>query len=101
VARDAPRPAACVALTDGGLQGRTPERVRRLIEESIEEYTIEASILKVFGTETLDFVADEALQILGGYSLTAEYPGGSRYRRQPGGPAAHPKRPDPELPITS
>ena len=47
---------------------------KRLIAESIEEYPIEDSILKVFGTETLDFVADEALQTLGGYGFTADYP---------------------------
>src|SRR5262245_15934119 len=52
----------------------------RLVRESIEEYTIEASILKVFGTETLDFVADEALQTLGGYGFTAEYPVERHYR---------------------
>src|SRR5881396_773095 len=52
----------------------------RLVRESVEEYTIEASILKVFGTETLDFVADESLQILGGYGFTAEYPVERHYR---------------------
>ena len=30
----------------------------------------------MFGTETCDFVADEALQILGGYGFTADYAGG-------------------------
>src|SRR6185369_16131730 len=57
-----------------------PDRMPRLVRESIEEYTIEASILKVFGTETLDFVADEALQILGGYGFTADYPVERHYR---------------------
>jgi alkylation response protein AidB-like acyl-CoA dehydrogenase len=36
--------------------------------------------LKIFGTETLDFVADEALQILGGYGFTADYPVERHYR---------------------
>src|SRR5258708_36710439 len=35
---------------------------------------MEDSILKVFGTEAMDFVADESLQVLGGYGFTAEYP---------------------------
>jgi hypothetical protein len=50
------------------------------VREAVEEYTIEASILKVFGTETLDFVADESLQILGGYGFTADYPVERHYR---------------------
>jgi alkylation response protein AidB-like acyl-CoA dehydrogenase len=57
-----------------------PDAGRRLIEGAVEEYTIEASILKVFGTEALDFVADEALQILGGYGFTADYPVERHYR---------------------
>jgi alkylation response protein AidB-like acyl-CoA dehydrogenase len=52
----------------------------RIVEQAIEEYTIEASIMKVFGTETLDFVADESLQILGGYGFTADYPVERHYR---------------------
>ena len=56
------------------------DATKRLVKESIEEYTIEASILKVFGTETLDFVADESLQVLGGYGFTAEYPVERHYR---------------------
>jgi alkylation response protein AidB-like acyl-CoA dehydrogenase len=57
-----------------------PDAGRRLVAEAVEEYTIEASILKVFGTETLDFVADESLQILGGYGFTADYPVERHYR---------------------
>src|SRR5213593_1255800 len=52
----------------------------RLVRESVEEFTIECSVLKVFGTETLDFVADESLQILGGYGFTADYPVERHYR---------------------
>jgi alkylation response protein AidB-like acyl-CoA dehydrogenase len=46
----------------------------------LEEYTIEQSIVKVFGTETLDFVVDEGLQMLGGYGFTADYPLERHYR---------------------
>ncbi|MGH7894566.1 MAG: acyl-CoA dehydrogenase family protein, partial [Candidatus Binatia bacterium] len=56
------------------------DATKRLVKTSIEEYTIEASILKVFGTETLDFVADESLQVLGGYGFTSEYPVERHYR---------------------
>ena len=46
----------------------------------LDEYTIECSIIKVFGTECLDFVADEALQTLGGYGFISEYPIERHYR---------------------
>ena len=46
----------------------------------LEEYTVECPVLKVFGTECLDFVADEALQILGGYGFLRDYPIERHYR---------------------
>lgn len=46
----------------------------------IEEYAIEASICKVYGSEALDFVADEGVQMHGGYGYIQEYPVEAFYR---------------------
>ncbi len=48
--------------------------------EGIEEYAIEDSIMKVFGTEILDYIVDEGVQIHGGYGYTKEYPVERAYR---------------------
>ena len=48
--------------------------------DAIEEHNIEASIIKVFGSEALNFCIDEALQIHGGYGFTEEYPIAKPYR---------------------
>lgn len=74
------RTAGLMDAAEAALDRNAADYVKRLIRESIEEYTIEASALKVFGTESLDFVADEALQVLGGYGFTSEYPVERHYR---------------------
>src|SRR5439155_1263711 len=74
------RTAGLMDAASERLEPAAADYTERLVRESVEEYTIEASILKVFGTETLDFVADESLQILGGYGFTAEYPVERHYR---------------------
>src|SRR5262245_26458443 len=41
--------------------------------KGIEEFAVECSIVKVFGSEMLDFVADEGVQIHGGYGYHQDY----------------------------
>ena len=45
-----------------------------------EEFAAECSFLKIFGSETLDYVADEAVQIHGGYGYHQDYPVERAYR---------------------
>ncbi len=48
--------------------------------KAIQEYAIECSINKVYGSEALSFVVDEYVQILGGYGYCGEYPAERYYR---------------------
>ena len=47
---------------------------------AIEEYAAECSIIKVALSESCDFVADEMVQIFGGYGYSADYPAERAYR---------------------
>jgi alkylation response protein AidB-like acyl-CoA dehydrogenase len=47
---------------------------------ALEEYAIEASIAKVAGSEALDFVLDENVQIHGGNGFVRDYPAERHYR---------------------
>jgi butyryl-CoA dehydrogenase len=59
-----------------GLVEKTPEAIRK----AIEEYAVECSIIKVFCSEMLDMVVDETVQIYGGYGFVEEYPAERAYR---------------------
>ncbi|MCX7943885.1 MAG: acyl-CoA dehydrogenase family protein [Deltaproteobacteria bacterium] len=56
-----------------------PDAQQRTIE-GIEEFAIEDSIMKIFGSEILDYVVDEGVQIHGGYGYTREYSVERAYR---------------------
>src|ERR671921_2829826 len=47
---------------------------------AIEEYAAECSIIKVALSEYCDYVADEMVQIFGGYGYSADYPAERAYR---------------------
>jgi len=50
------------------------------IRKAIEEYAVECSILKVWGSEMVDYVVDETVQVYGGYGFVEEYPAERAYR---------------------
>jgi butyryl-CoA dehydrogenase len=50
------------------------------IRKAIEEYAVECSIIKVWGSEMVSYVVDETVQIYGGYGFVEEYPAERAYR---------------------
>lgn len=48
--------------------------------KAIQEYAIECSIAKIFGSESVDFCVDELVQIFGGNGYIAEFPAERLYR---------------------
>jgi butyryl-CoA dehydrogenase len=52
----------------------------RETQRRIEEYAVECSILKVYGSEMLSTVTDELVATMGGYGYVEEYPAERYYR---------------------
>ena len=71
-----------VGMMDDALNAvdRSAPDAARQILKAIEEYAIECSIIKVWGSEMLDYVVDETLQIHGGYGFVEEYGAERAYR---------------------
>jgi alkylation response protein AidB-like acyl-CoA dehydrogenase len=69
-------------LLDMALEGIDPTKADAGIKtgEAIRKYALECSINKVFGTEMLDFVVDECVQVFGGYGYIQDYPAEGAYR---------------------
>jgi alkylation response protein AidB-like acyl-CoA dehydrogenase len=71
-----------IGMIDAALADLDPraEGASREIQKRIEEYAVECSILKVWGSEMLDMVVDHVLQIYAGYGYVEEYPAERAYR---------------------
>ena len=66
-------------LVDGALEDHAAEDDDALLA-ALEEYAVESSILKVAGSEILNYVLDENIQIHGGNGYVKDYPAERHYR---------------------
>src|ERR1700677_1120539 len=66
-----------VALGEGDKAGAEAMKETR---KAIEEYSVECSIIKVWGSEMVDYIVDETMQIYAGYGFVEEYPAERAYR---------------------
>ncbi|MGD0831021.1 MAG: acyl-CoA dehydrogenase family protein [Terracidiphilus sp.] len=71
-----------VGMIDAALASLGPEQGGnpRETQKRIEEYAVECSILKVYGSEMLSLVSDELVATMGGYGFVEEYPAERLYR---------------------
>ena len=69
------------AMIDSVIEtGETLDSTKPPFLRGLDEFALECSIIKVAGSEILDFVVDETLQIHGGYGYTEEFPVARSYR---------------------
>ncbi len=73
------RTAGLLDLTMEGIDPTTAE-AGKMTGEALRKFALECSINKVYGSEMLDYVADECVQIYGGYGYIQEYPAEAAYR---------------------
>jgi len=66
-----------VATDEFSAKGLSPEEAKL---KGVEEYAVEAAMLKVYGSEVLDFVVDEGVQVYGGMGYSADAPMERSYR---------------------
>lgn len=64
-----------VGLFEDRMSGFTEEEHAngKLVADAIAEFAVECSMNKFFGTETLDYIVDEGVQLHGGYGFMQEY----------------------------
>ena len=62
-----------------GFSWNEPDAAKRMMK-AVEEFAAECSIVKVYGSEVLDYVVDEGVQIHGGYGFHQDYAVERAYR---------------------
>ena len=69
-------------LLDAMLEGHDPDDADddTAVLAALEEFAVESSIVKVAGSEMLDYVLDENVQIHGGNGFVQDYPAERHYR---------------------
>jgi hypothetical protein len=70
------RTVGMIEVKIGTVDREVPEQMLK----AIEGYAVECSIMKVVGSETLDYCADEAVQVFGGNGYSKDYPVERAYR---------------------
>lgn len=60
-------------LLEESLVGLDQEEDNRRVSAGMSEYAMECAICKVYGSETLDYIADEGVQLHGGVGFMSEY----------------------------
>ncbi|SEP60504.1 Acyl-CoA dehydrogenase [Virgibacillus subterraneus] len=61
------------ALLEQAMKGLDQEADKRVVAAGLSEYALECAACKVYGSETLDYLADEGLQLHGGAGFINEY----------------------------
>ena len=71
-----------IGMIDAGLADidKADPTYSEKVRKGIEEYAVECSILKVWGSEMIDRVVDEVVQVYGGYGFVEEYPAERAFR---------------------
>ena len=71
-----------IGMIDASLEqlGDHKNHSAREVQKRIEEYAVECSILKVYGSEMLSLIADELVATMAGYGYVEEYPAERFYR---------------------
>ena len=71
-----------VGMIDASLAALTADQEQspREVQQRIEEYAVECSILKVYGSEMMTLVADELVATMAGYGYVEDYSAERQYR---------------------